>query len=354
MLKPRSALVPGILLAVAAAAAADTITFVDGRKPEGKVEVVDETVEKVEYRRTGLRQNQSYPADKVAEVTYTEPPEDYTIAMENMENMAFEDAAKLFRTAAENSGGRRGLEAKCLFLAGEALRRAGQIEEALTAYSDLVDRQPDSRYAPHARLQRGITLARAGDANRAQQVLDKLKSEATAKGYGQRWVFEAELQLLILGEAANPTAAREAYERLVTQTEASFPTVANQAKLRIGRVLIASKEYDKARQYFQTILENRSASGREIVAGAFNGLGAALRNKPGATEQDLKQSLYNHLRVCVSYSDVIEEQPEALYSAAKCFQKIPGPDSADRAALLLRRCVVDHPDSPWAKLAQKG
>ncbi len=353
MFKPRSALVPGILFAAAAVATADDIKFVDGRI-EGKVEVVDETVEKVEYRRQGLRQNQTYPADKVAEVTYSDPPEDYAIAMENMENLVFEEAAKFFRTAAENSEGRKGLQAKCLFQAGEALRRAGQVEEALTAYADLVERQPDSRYAPLARLQRGITLMRAGDANRAQQALDKLKSEATAKGYGQRWVFEADLQLLILGEAGNPAAAREAYERLVTQTEVSFPTVANQAKLRIGRVLIASKEFDKARQYFQALLDNRSASSREVVAGAFNGLGAALCNKPGATEQDLKKGLYSYLRVIVMYQDVIEELPEALYSAGKCFQKVPGPDSADRSALLLRRCVVDHPDSPWAKLAAKG
>ena len=335
-------------------ARADTIKFVDGRKAQGKVTVTDETLEQVEYRREGLRQAQSYPADKVSEVIYTDPPEEFNVAQDNLEVLAFEDAAKFFKLAATDSTRQKGLAAKCLYLAGEASRRGGLIKEAVQTFDDLMQSQPSSRYVPYASLQRGLALAQGGDPRRAKAAFESLKSDATSKGYGDRWGFEADLQIAILGESDDPNAALDTYQRLASATEIKHPAVANQAKLRIGRVYVATGQFDKAKQFFRTILESRSASSREIVAGAYNGLGSALRKDKNASAGDLKEALYHHLRVLVSYTDVIDEQAEALFSAGKCFQVVPGPESLNRAKVLLHRCANEHPDSSWALEAQKG
>jgi len=347
-------LVLGTCCGAPAAVRADTIKFVDGRRAVGSVTVTDETLQKVEYRSTHMRQMQSYPADNVSEVIYTEPPEEYELAQENLELQAFEDAAKFFKLAATDASRQKGLAAKCLFLAGEAYRRGGLVDQAVETFADLIQSQPESRYVPYASLQRGMALAQSGDARRAKAAFESLKTEAASNGYGDRWGFEADLQIAVLGEKENPTGALETYQRLAGATENRFPSVSNQAKLRIGRVFVATGQFEKAQQFFRTILENRAASSREIVAGAYNGLGSALRNDAKATEADLKEALYHHLRVIVSYPDVVGEQAEALYSAGKCFQQIPGEDSLNRSRLLLYRCINEYPDSPWALEAQKG
>ncbi|MFH0946387.1 MAG: tetratricopeptide repeat protein, partial [Planctomycetota bacterium] len=263
-------------------------------------------------------------------------------------------AAKYFKLAAADASKKQGLAAKCLFEAGEALRRGGNSAEAVATFDELIAAQGSSRYVPYASLQRGIALAQGGDQRRAQAAFEKLKGEAGSKGYGERWGFEADLQLLILAEKDNPDAALEGYRRLSSSTEGKHPSVANQAKLRIGRVYVATGRCDEARAFFETILKDRAASTREIVAGAYNGLGSAFRKKKNATDVDIRAALYNYLRVIVSYGDVLDEQAEALYSAGKCFQRVPGPESINRSKTLLHRCINEHPDSSWAQEAQKG
>ena len=344
----------GSLLVAAPLVSADTIRFNSGRKAVGKVTVVDETLEKVDYRSRALRQTQSFAADIVAEVVYTDPPEEYLLAMDNLDLLAFEDAAKYFKLAATDANKRKGLVAKCLYEAGEALRRAGNTAEAVATFDDLMTSQENSRYVPYASLQRGIALSQSGDSRRAQAAFEKLKGDSRSKGFGERWGFEADLQLLILTEKENPAAALEAYQRLVSTTKGKHDSVANQAQLRIGRVYVATGQFDEAKAFFQTILDNRAASTREIVAGAYNGLGAALRKKKGASDADIRKALYNYLRVIVSYGDVLDEQAEALFSAGKCFQRVPGEESLTRSKTLLYRCINEHPDSKWAQEAQKG
>lgn len=354
MRNTRIVLTLGLTLTALHGAEADTIKFMDGRKATAKVQVTNETLEKVEYKRRGIRQTQSYDSNLVSEVTYTDPPEEFLIGEENLGLLAFEDAAKFFRLAAADAGSRKGLQAKCLYMAGEALRRGGQQKEAIELFDDLMAAQPDSRYVPHCLLMRGVALAESGDVTRAEAAFKKLSTEADSKGYGERWKFEGDLQLLVLNEIKDPAGTLESYQRLASQTDGKHPSVANQAKLRIGRVYIATKQYDQAEQYFRNIIDNRAASAREIVAGAYNGLGSALRNKPNASEDDYRTALYNHLRVIVSYSDIFDEQAEALYSAGKCFQRVPGKDSLARAKMMLHRCINEYPNSDWAQEAQKG
>ncbi len=330
---------------------ADTIKFADGRKEQDNVTVTDETLEKVEYRLPSIRQPQSYPADKVLEVEYSDTSDEYQLAVENYQGGYYADAAPLFLAAAADARKKEGLKAQCVFKAGESYQRAGNFAEAVRTFDQLMAEMAQSRYVPHAQLGRALSLLRGGDANRARQGFQKLKSS----GYGGRWEKEADLHLMILDEGKNSSQALDGYQRLITETEKDYPMVANQAKLRIGRVYIASKQYDKAKQYFQTILDNRAGSSREVIAGAYNGLGTAIRNQGTVSKADWKTSLFAHLRVRVSYSDVDAEQAEALYGAGKAFQNVEGvEDAAQRARQLLGSCISLYPDSDWAEKARGG
>lgn len=341
-----------LLLLAAAVARADTIRFVDGRKPLTEVEVLDETLEGVRYRIKNVRQIQTLPAEKVLAVEYAKVPEDYEIAQDNMDAGAFQAAAELFLAAAQDASRKKGLAAKCYLLAGDAYLKAGLYEDAMRVFDDLVAKFPESRYAPEARLKKGIALVKSGQAQRARQVFSALEREAGK--VGARWALEAKLQLLRLDEAKDPKAALEAYEGLLKEAGSKYPTVAHAARLRIGRVLTALGRYDEAIAAFREILAKRSDLPREIVAGAFNGLGTALRSKPNATPEELKEALYAHLRVFVSYPDVVDEQPEALYGAGKCFQKVPVQDAEARAQWALGKVVREYPNSVWAKKARQG
>lgn len=342
----------GLSVVTVTGASADTIRFVDGRKPQENVEVLDETLENIEYRLAGVRQAQTYPSQKIIEVIYSRVPDEYEVAMDNFEVGAFKDAADLFRVAAQESRRQKGLAAKCLYQAGDSLRRGGMFKEAIEVFNELESQHSDSRYVPEARLARGLSYLRGGDEGKARQEFSKLRSDSGR--LGERWGFEGELQLQMLDEKKDPAAALATYQRLAKETEANYPTVANQAKLRIGRVLIQSKKFGEAEAFFRKILEKRMASAREVVAGAYNGLGTSLRNKPGVGAAEMKEALYAHLRVVVSFEDIDEAQPEALYGAGKCFQVVPVEDAANRSRQMLGRVINLYPNSPEAKLARQG
>jgi len=342
----------GAFLAVLPEAAADTIRFVDGRKPQQNVEVMNETLDSIEYRLAGVRQTQKYPSAKVLDVVYTRTPDDYQVATDNFDVGAYQDAADLFLVAAQDSRRQKGLAAKCIYQAGDALMRAGLFSDAVSTFEKLESSHADSRYIPEAALGTGLAHLRGGSASKAKASFSKLKSNSSK--YGERWGYEADLQLQMLSESKDPATALTTYRRLAKETQSKYPTVANQAKLRIGRVLISSKQFDEAESFFRTILEARTVSAPDVVAGAYNGLGTSLRNKPGAGDKELREALYAHLRVIVSFEGVVSELPEALYGAGKCFQKVPVEDAANRSRRMLGRVINEFGNSSWAAKAKQG
>lgn len=366
----QNSLLPRVLAIVAlfaGALPADEIRFRDGRKPTADVTVKDETLKQIEYTRQGLNQPQTLDSQLVKEIEYKNPPDDYKAAVKSLADGDFDTAGKLYLAAAADAERRPGLAAKCHYLAAEAFRQGGQDQDAIAAYDALIAKFANSRYLPLAEIGKGIVLMHGTDGKRAEAHFTRLKAEAASKGYGERAALEADLRLLMLGEQANPAGVIEAYKKLATQTEATHPEIANLAKLRMGKALIGAQKFDEAKAYFQGILDQRAASPQEIVAGAYNGLGAAIyysalakypnaadKQQAAALAADLKLALYNFLRVIVSYDQVSEEQPEAMYHAGKCFQHVEGTESQQRSQTLLRRVASEYPNSRWALEAKKG
>jgi TolA-binding protein len=343
----RNLLVASFAFVTVVSASADTIKFVDGRKPVDGVTVINETTDKVDYRRKGVPQPQSYAAELVADVEYSEPPEEFLAAMDAYGVGDAKAAAGLFIVAAGEVESKKGFAAKCKFMAGEAYRVGGMAGDAVAAYDDLIKNQPESRYVPLARLNRGLTFARKGDEKNARDAFDTLLKDAAK--FGERFKHESELQLAILDESKDPAGALAKYNAIAAATEKTYPSVASQARLRIGRAMIATGDTAKAAQFFQNIVDERAASSAEIVAGAYNGLGRALYE-----QKNYKDALFCFLRVYTVFNDQAAEQPEAMYFAAKCFQQVEGPESKTRAQSLLQRVVREYPDSSWALEAKKG
>jgi tetratricopeptide (TPR) repeat protein len=338
-------------VALTAVAQADTIHFNSGRKSQGGVTVLDEKLDVVEYRIKGVNQKQTIPSSEVAKVDYEDPGNDYKSAQDALDAAGSKDdyksAAEQFLAVYTDLKNKGGLQALALMNAADALERAGERKKALETYDKLATDLPQSRYAALAILEKGRGLAFSSDAKGARAAFLKLKE------MGERWSLMADLQVQILDEAANPTAALETYKKISTQA-GKYPDVANLAKLQIGRGMFAAKQYAEAEANFRSILDNRAASTRDIQAGAWNGLGASLAAKDKATADDLRKSLFAHLRVITQFDDIIDEQPEALYRAGKTFLKVPSTDAAARSKQLLGRCQKEFAGTQWAKLASQG
>lgn len=331
---------------VAPTATPDTIVYVDGRKPTTGVKVLDETVKEIQYRQPRIRQPQSIDAEKVAEVQYSDA-DNYVLATENFAMGAYGQARPLFELALKDEAdGRKGFEAKCAYMMAECDRRMGNLQDAVKAFTDIQKNYANSRYVPPAVLGRGLALLVGNNDAGARKAFEELK------GFGGRWAQESELQSQMLDEDKNPSAALETYKRLAASSD---PGVANKARLRIGRVLIAQRKYGEAKTFFETVIAERSeTTPREVVAGAFNGLGASIWRNPAASAADYRTALYHHLRVIVSYGDIEDEQAEALYSAGALFSVVPGDENASRSQYYLRRCVSLYGDSGWGQKAAAG
>lgn len=337
-------------LAVATAAHADTINFLGNRKPQAGVTVLDEKLDVVEFRLPKVNQKQTVPSNEVASVVYEDPGSDFQSAQEALDDAAskddFKSASQQF-LALYSDLTKPGLKAQALLNAAIGAERGGDRAKTVEIYDKLATEMAQSRYAPIAIFEKGRDLAIAGDAKGARAAFTKLKD------LGERWALMGDLQIQILDEAANPTAALDAYKKIITSA-AKYPDVANLARLQVGRAMIAAKQFGEAEANFRSILDNRSSSTRDIQAGAWNGLGAALASKDKASADDVKKALFAHLRVITQFDDVLDEQPEALYRAGKCFQRVPTTDSATRAKQLLTRCQKEFAGTEWAKRAAQG
>lgn len=339
------------LLAAVPTAQADTITFLGNRKPQGGVTVLDEKLDVVEFKLPKVAQKQTVSSNEVASVIYEDPGSDFKSAVEALDEAASKDDFKSVSQqflALYSEVKLPGLKAQALMNAAYAAERAGDRAKVGEIYDKIATELAQSRYAPIAFFEKGRDLAAAGDAKGARAAFTKLKE------MGDRWSMMGDLHLQMLDEAANPTAALDAYKKIITQAGSKYPDVANLARLQVGRAMIAAKQFGEAESNFRSILDNRGSSSRDIQAGAWNGLGAALSSKDKATPDDLKKALFAHLRVITQFDDVLDEQPEALYRAGKCFQRVPTTDSATRAKQLLSRCQKEFAGTEWAKRAAQG
>ncbi|MFH1998911.1 MAG: tetratricopeptide repeat protein, partial [Planctomycetota bacterium] len=162
---------------------ADTIEMMDGNK-KLKVQIVQETLEKVEYKKPGLP-NQSVPSDKVREVRFYVSGTDYKTAQEAYTGGDWLTAAKLFKDYADSLDSKKdALKSHCLYLSGDSYQKSAQWKDAISVMNEFTKSYPEHRLYPQAIKKRALCLMNDGDVKKAKAEFLDLKKELTKKKIG--------------------------------------------------------------------------------------------------------------------------------------------------------------------------
>jgi len=348
---------PSVFL-LAPPALADDVFLTDG-SVHRDVQVLEETIREVKWRKD--RATTAKDAALVLRVRHDRTVAEWEEALQALEAGAPEDAARLFRAAAENERAARTeyawLKPYGLYEAGEAFRAAGRIDEAIAAFDDLLKNHAGSRLAPEAYRRKAMAQRLKGDAEGSTRTLRALLAEVDAKGLADRWRHEATLDLLLVDASVSANERRTKLVALLETTGETAPTVASRAKVELGNVYVAEKRYKDARDYFEGIVKDPRGD-RETVAGAFVGLGDCyFRNAGGFGDGaekagDYKRALLAYLRVVTVYRSVSEYAGKAFLYAGRCFNLLGGPENQKRAQEQFARCMREFPGTPWARDAE--
>lgn len=359
------------LALLALPALADTIVTDQGR--EIACRIVKESYAKIEYRRAGVSSSQTIDTAEVVSIEYGSTPIEFREGLKLQAEGKMGEAASFYLTAAEDKDTEAFVRATAFARMGDCLLANGNYAEAIQYYDTLLKRFPDTRHLAAALLGKGQAQLQSRQFGSAGETFQQLKADAEAKGFGERWVLDANFYLLLSAEAQGKDGVVDGYKELRAIARADYQDIANKCSLRLGRVHLANGRDDEAEAMFDEIIEARAGTSDEIVAGAFNGrgrvaFGRALGTlRADATSDAQKQAqeeraaeffneaLLDHLRVVVSYSGIRAEQPEALYHAGQCFLNLSSldPEKEDwrlRGLQLLKRCV-DNYSGPWAEKA---
>jgi tetratricopeptide (TPR) repeat protein len=347
-----------VLFSLPVSALADDVYLTDGTVHRD-VQVLEETIREVKWRKD--RTTGAKDAAEVLRIRHDRTVAEWEEANAALEAGDLEAAAQLFRAATENERAGRPdyawLKSYGLFEAGEALRAAGKLEEAIKAYEELLRLHPTSRLAPEAFRRKALALRLKKDTEGAMRTLNEFLADVDAKALGDRWRNEANLDLLLIDPAVSAGERRTKLLSLLEATATSAPTVASRAKVEIGNAYVEEKRYKEARDYFDGIVKDPRAD-RQTVAGAFVGLGDCYFRNAGAfgdganKAADYKKALLAYLRVLTVYRGVSEYTGKAILYAGRCFNLLGGPEDTERAKGLFARCMREFPGTPWAKDAE--
>jgi TolA-binding protein len=346
------------LVASSSALAQDRIIQKDGKTipaagAQQKIQVTEEGIQQVAYKIVGVPAAQGIQTSKVERVEYGEKSPDYDAALQSIRHGDFADAVEKLTKLSEASEP-AWVKPYALFQIGEAYRTSGDFDKAIAAYNKLATAQPKSRFVPEAKLDVAICQVNKKDAEGAKVTLQKFKEEAASKGYDPTWINRAaywEVRMVESGGGFPEAITR--YNELAAKVEKDDPSLAAECRLRIGMCYSLQKDFKKALDFYQAILENGAAS-KEMLAGAHLGKGLAHFNL-----KEFPQAQLECLRVIVLNDEGDADIPDetiatSMVYAAQCFDllKADQPEGPARAQRLYREVVRDYPGTQAAAQAK--
>ena len=272
-------------LFAADAFAQDTIVTREGRRMRG-VEIVGLTTEFATYKQGD--QELQLAADKVAEITWADPPEAFGLGRAALRTGDFATAVNQFLEAAQKTE-REPLKAEATYLAGEAMARAGASDPAKAAdaaqmLADWLNNHPDGFRTPDAMLARGRALIAADQPQEAETILETLANDSLTKNWPLVWGALAKF------EQARAQMKREQYASARTTFRAAISAAkaardadtGNQellsleadANVGIGETWVSEKNFDDALRYYRDLA--KTAENPAVRAAALAGEGEAL------------------------------------------------------------------------------
>lgn len=338
------------LLLLPALAAAQTASVTVRRPGSGE----RETFQNVRITSDGLTgvearkgpQRFTWDPDEILEVSYRGAPEAYSKGLKAFQDGNFETAAAQMQAVLDDGRGESWVPAYANWYLARSLQRLGDLEGADSAYQNLIQVAPRSRFVPSAyqalarnAMARGETGA--GAARRHYQSLRDLAEEADLP---DRFKQMAQLGLATVTARFGSTSKGVQELRSVLQeAEGRYPDLANRARLEIGRTYIRQGNFKEAETFFKRIQDQLSQDDPDpmLVAGASNGLGDSQRQQGRFMEA--ARSYSKVYALFLDRSDLRGQVAHALYWGGYCFDQAAASKditSADKRSKLRRRAKI--------------
>ena len=313
-------LLPLWLGSVQSQEAGDTVFLKDGSTETGTVsdEIYAGLV--LQPEKGGKK---TIPWDKVQSVEYADAPPDLGNGLAALNADQYEDALARFQALlAGDEKPRPMIQQQALFFAAYAQQRAGQLDQAIAGYQELLKAFPQSRFLRSVGDGFLSLYTQKGDLAGAKTALDAL--EAGTKDQS----FAAELAILrgiLLLAEKMPAEARAQFEAAEKATNAPA-SVQLEARLWRARTLVSEGKRAEAEPIFSEL--KGTAAAARVQSGAWNGLGE-LWAEDGRSKRDgdrILDGLYAYLRTVVQYEPLLgeptDEYERALAGSATCFKYI--------------------------------
>lgn len=316
----------GVLLVSGPASAVDTVVLESGHRYPGKV--VRDDVRGVTLVKGGAFE---WRREQVREVVYDGGrPDEYRAGRASLDAGRWGNAL-IYLEAALDGPHHELLEQYVLVHMGRCLERLGRRDEAIEQYEKLHAKGESTRFLPEA-IEWLADLYEdpaklPGIADEAGKVLPEHRALA--------------LRALVEEKAGRFEAALDIYRRAMRKAPPA-PGGSDRAAIGAVRCLVALKRHEEAARLARDV--TRSTRSAKALAGAYVLLGDALQAR-ASTSDDYEEALLAYLRVVTLYTDDADAESRALRGAARCYARLPGPESAARARRLLAVLREKHPEN---------
>ncbi|MCZ7649392.1 MAG: tetratricopeptide repeat protein [Planctomycetota bacterium] len=350
----------GLILAVLGAwtvhAASDTVVVKKGEPVQGSVNKDDLDGVEVSIGGGG---KMTLDVNDVVEIKWDIATQEWMEGQREIRSGNFADAAAAFQVMTQpevvrNSGIRPVMLPYIYFLAGDCLYRAGKPQDAANVLREFMTKFPKSRYLPKVTERLVDSAIQSGQFKEVPDLLSKLKGQGAAMA-AKATCLEADM-LRAQGKA---DAAAAKYEE-AARTAADNETRAL-AKLGVARCAVEKKDFAKAQQMAEQALDSGDIP--VVAATAHLIIGNSLLEQANKATGDAAQELYldaviEFLRIPVMYGGDERTEPESLFQAGMCFQRLSKfPSRASdkrRAAGLYVTLIQNYSGSSWAAQAREN
>lgn len=346
----------------------DVLVTTTGRRIRG-IEITEMTSTTVKYERGG--DSLDMPANSVAEILWSEPPEPFLVGRSAARNGRFQDAATAFAEAVEATR-REVLRVEAQFLEADSLLRvAGSDQQKASLAADKltawITANPDGFRLPDATLALGRALLASGKPDEAEQRFSALADDALAKNWSPIWgaraKFEEARALLAKGDLGNARGAFRSAQRSAQTIGGQNPspeilTLMAEASVGVGETMVKEGEFDKALLYFRDLASRAPNAAVKAAAKAGEGEARYLQAKDPIDVDSLRAAQIALAEANLLDPTAGEATAKALYYSGMVLLAL-GPDNESstfkqRAVSYFNTVARDYSATTWASLAAEA
>lgn len=331
---------------------ADSVSYTEdqGKTTKEDVgEITNETFEGIELKIKGTV-TKKIKVDQIRSITYRDEPTQYMQAKELQESGKYTQAIDLYSKVISDGRMRAIFKQHILYNIAVSYQLAGQVDDSLKAYDELLKTIPNSRYFREAYFNKSQCAAKR-DFKVAIDILDDAKVKAKQLGLEDKFIFEVDFRKAMIYEDNNKfDDAKPIYNRLVSSTQRE-PTILYRALVGVGRIEVINKNYNDAEKAFNEVIEK--SEDFLANAGAYNGRADCTLARSSAPDSKIyKSALFDYLRSKVLYpaqpGGLAIEAEKATYYAGYCYEKLAQSLSAEK-----KKVYINNARALYLELIEK-